>query len=499
MLLVVTALACSGCSGGGSGGGAGGAALPAADMQSFNAEDYRKLTDEEKYAISNKLMATLYKGIPVRNFFDLSQNFTVAFAAGNSENYIDRIKSRVSESMSNRDLYLYQVDTKYDFDESQRPVQYPLAMLFEFPLSRDYFDLWMAYKLVNTILFSPAVELETSHYTDAQDIFYRLADMIGDDRSIRDIVNAHMISQENWRRLRSPEDNTREMMEIFLNRFIDEEVPLAAQACKNWALTDESQGYQLIIGYNENTEPLDILDSSLTDCYEFYRAVADHGDLIPTVVATLVDIFFYGSSEEKKKQIQQKIIRTNPVNFRQLFSTIIFSRTYLLETARPMRYEECFFNIAHRIDWYAFRRFFRYINSSYTSSSVPSLKQMNQAPLLYKLGKPPGVPLDTLSFSFYHKSVRQWLLLDRKTDPFSDGDGGWQATFIEVNLDQDGFIDYLFLSVIGRNALQNELDELNAIIESRGYDRDNKKMQQAMIVMDYLSRLSELYYLQSFN
>ncbi|MBW2468110.1 MAG: hypothetical protein JRE62_02360, partial [Deltaproteobacteria bacterium] len=59
---------------------------------------------------------------------------------------------------------------------------------------------------------------------------------IRQDNSIRQIVYDHMVSQENWRRFRSPEDNTREMMEIFLKRFNDAEVPLAAMACKNWSL-----------------------------------------------------------------------------------------------------------------------------------------------------------------------------------------------------------------------------------------------------------------------
>ena len=57
----------------------------------------------------------------------------------------------------------------------------------------------------------------------------------------------------------------------------------------------------------------------------------------------------------------------------------------------------------------------------------------------------------------------------------------------------------LFLSVLSRTADPNELEELNAVIAERYYDRPEKKMEQAMIVLDYLSRLSELYYTPSFN
>ncbi|MGD9261293.1 MAG: hypothetical protein PVG44_12665, partial [Desulfobacterales bacterium] len=109
------------------------------------------------------------------------------------------------------------------------------------------------------------------------------------------------------------------------------------------------------------------------------------------------------------------------------------------------------------------------------------------------------IPLDTLSFSYYHKAVREKLLIDKKGDEFNDDDGGWQAEFIEVDVDGDAFINYLFLSVVSRYAVQEELDELNAIIASRGYDKEGKDLNKAMIVLDYLSRLSELYYTTSFK
>ena len=133
-------------------------------------------------------------------------------------------------------------------------------MLFVLPLSREYYETWISYKLMNTILFSPALELETMDYTDIQKIFSRLIYLIAEDYTIGEIVYEHMITQENWRRFRSPEDNTREMMEIYLKRFNDDEVPLASTACRNWSLTDESEGYQLFIGFDRNTEPLRLLN-----------------------------------------------------------------------------------------------------------------------------------------------------------------------------------------------------------------------------------------------
>jgi hypothetical protein len=52
---------------------------------------------------------------------------------------------------------------------------------------------------------------------------------------------------------------------------------------------------------------------------------------------------------------------------------------------------------------------------------------------------------------------------------------------------------------LARNASERELIELNAIIAERGFNRIDRKMQQAMIVLDYISRLSELYHTRPFE
>ena len=498
-LCLIFLYACGGGGGSGDGSTSSGSSKAAAGVQKFSNDDYNALSSEQKYAASNKLAGTLFKGIPANEFFDTTSSTSAAMTLINNANYIADIEAKLSKPLADEDEILFRIDTNYEFDSRAEPLQYPLAMLFEYPLSQEYFEIWMAYRLANTILFSPAVELETVDYTDIQDIFYRLLNMIGEESTIRDIVYEHMISQENWRRFRSPEDNTREMMEIFLKRFEDSEVPLASAACKNWSLTDESEGYQLIIGFDENTQPVDILDTTVVDCYDFYRAVANHRDLIPTITSTLVDNFFAGYADEKKEQIINQIVSANPTTFKDLFSNIIFSREYLLNAARPLKFEEAFFNVAQRISWFAPGKFFKSINPRYTSSSFPSQYKMKQSPLTYKLGQPVAVPLDTLSFSYYHKSIREKLLIDRKTDEFNNNDGGWQENFIDVIYEGNDFIDYLFLAVLSRKARQVELDELSQIIAARGYDDPKKHMQQAMIILDYFSRLSELYYLQPIN
>jgi len=308
-----------------------------------------------------------------------------------------------------------------------------------------------------------------------------------------------MVSQENWRRFRSPEDNTREMMEIFLKRFNDAEVPLAAMACKNWSLEEDDGEYLLIIGPETNTEPVQILETTVIECTEFYQAVAEHADLIPTVVSTLVDIFFYGYLPEDKARIVEDIVEDNPASFNDVFQNILFSKEFLMNVERPKSFEEVFFSLGDRLDWYANKSFFKNLNRITSNSNFPSLNNMKQAAMTYKLGRPADIPLDTLSFAFYHKAVREKLLIDRKGNPDNDNDGGWQESLLDVNLMQDDFIDYLFLTVLSRNASEREFTELDAIIAERGFNRIDRKMQQAMIVLDYISRLSELYHTRPFE
>ena len=499
LLILMFALAACGSSGGGSSNDSGdlGSDSPEEVMlERLSDEDFAALSEEDKFAVSNKVMGALFKGVPPDEFFDLGSDVS-ALALLDDQNYVSQIEEDLTKNI-NENPYRQRVNQNYEFDERQKAIQYQLALLYEVPLSKTYLEIWMAYQLANTILFSPAVELDSVANEDAETVFERLLTMIRQDSSIRQIVYEHMISQENWRRFRSPEDNTREMMEIFLNRFIDAEVPLAAQACKNWSLVEEDDEYILIIGDDKNTEPVEILETTVVECTEFYDAVSKHADLIPTVVSTIVNVFFAGSPAEDRQRITDDIVANNPDTFNSIFVNILFSKEFLMKVERPKQFEEVLLGLAGRINWFANQKFFKYINRQSSNSNFPSLNNMKQASMTYKLGRR-NIPLDTLSFAFYHKAVREKLLIDRKGNPNNANDGGWQESLIEVDLTGDDFIDYLFLAVLARKASPQELDALNTVIADRGYDRDDRKMQQAMIVMDYLSRLSELYFTQPFE
>jgi hypothetical protein len=460
----------------------------------LTAAEYEALPALEKYAVINKLMAVLYKGTAAADFFDLSGGLEPLKISSDTTGIGD-VRSALKQPMADKNAVLARIDETFQFHSRARPAQYPLAMLFEFPLSRDYFAVWMAYRLANTILFSPALELETVSYTDVHRVFQRLVNMIENGESIRDVVYAHMVSQENWRRFRSPEDNTREMMEIFLGRFVDGEVPRASVACGNWSLTDDSDDYQLLIGYNENTQPQQIMDTTVTTCTDFYMAVANHADLIPRITSILVGSILNGSPADVQQQVVDTIVSENPLQFEDIFLPIIFSRQFLLNTERPAHVEELFLNIAHRISWWPYANFFHHINMPWNNPDYPALKNMKQASMTYKLGRPAQVPLDTLSFSYFHKAIREQLLLDQRRDLFDANDGGWQAEFIDVGLSGDDLVTYLFVGILSRRPTDTELATLRGVFEDRGYTSEARALYQALITMDYISRLSETYYL----
>jgi len=56
---------------------------------------------------------------------------------------------------------------------------------------------------------------------------------LNDQEGLRFITYKHMMSEDNWRRFRSPEDNGREMLEIYNLDFNDAHVPISAKALQN--------------------------------------------------------------------------------------------------------------------------------------------------------------------------------------------------------------------------------------------------------------------------
>lgn len=548
---------------------------------SLSESEFAAMSSIEQYQISNKLLSTLYKGVSVDEFFDVSRGLSQPVPK-ESSNFLREVRLGLAtplESSSreeldkiiNGDADALDVngtpapkDPKYYFNSS-RPKQMPLARILEYPISKDMFSQWMALNLTNTILFSPAEEIDSADITDVQNLFRRLEISIKAGASIRSIVATHQRSVENWRRFRSPEDNTREMIEIYLGLFDrDEDVPRASQACRDLYLTDEAAGYKLAYTDYPNDEPQLVLGQYVLNCNEFYDVIASHPLLIPRVINVLVDYFFEGRSSEERLQLVESIASRNPETFEDVFTAILFSKEYLISTERPRSFEESFMGTASRLKWEAHKDIFYGMTTGRGSTSRTELAEMGWPTMSLKLGRLSGVPLDSLSFANYHKGMREVLLLDKyrwgvpmgvyrpdapNPEPpellDSGADDEDQAKYRESlaqynseiailnpsdralydvelaqwnekmdvyrrieNLSISDLVDYLFLSVAERKATEIENAGLIELFDSNGYLKtiDDEKFilewhrdDIASLVMDYISRLPEIYYQKSIS
>ncbi len=399
---------------------AGGFARPLSDAE------FEALSLDEQYQVINKIHGTLYSGIPVDEFYAIEPGSNLKRRHDDAPT-LASIRTALQTSLEpalraklDREILgededgnpLDDVEPLFYFD-GNRPKQMPLARIHHFPLSRDGFSQWMAWHLANTILFSPAEEIDSADITDVQNLFRRLDLSISQGRTIREMVAVHQRSVQNWRRFRSPEDNTREMMEIYLGIFDnDAEVPLASQACQDLYLTDERDGYKLAYTDYPNYEAVLVLDKYVTNCNDFYDVVAGHPLLIPRVVSVLVDYFFTGQSLEHRTQLAAAITASNPQRFEDIFIAIIFSERYLLRTERPRSFEEAFLATAKRLKWNAHPDVFKGMANGSGSLARANMSEMGWPTMSLKLGRVANVPLDSLSFGNYHKAMRESLLMD---------------------------------------------------------------------------------------
>jgi len=389
--------------------------------------EFNQLTAIDRYKIANRVAATFYTGVPVDEFLDPAVAFSRLLPTV-SDNFLSDYQQRLQMLLSaeqrvqvdlsilgtdelDTDIGLT-VEPKYRFDH-ERAAQLPLARIYEYPVSFDQLSQWMAWHLSNTILFSPSAELESAGMTDVQNIMRRLDKAILANESIQQIVFDHMRSQENWRRFRSPEDNTREMMEIYLGfEELDNEVPAASKACQDLYLTDDNDGYQLAYTDFPNGEAQTVLGQTIITCDDFYRVVANHENLLPIMARVLVGYFFSTRDRGFQQQAIEQLIAMEPHGFRELFLPIVFSRAYLMETEKPRSFEENFLSMAKRLRWQPHEDLFRGLVSGRGGLHRTHQQEMGWPAMTSKLGRPPTVPLDSLSFANYHKALREELLLD---------------------------------------------------------------------------------------
>jgi hypothetical protein len=500
-------------------------------------DEYNKLTPLEQYQVANKVMSALHRGIPANEFFEpdsITSDPATLKVAVEYKGFLGTLKKDLAQpTPGTQELYTKVVGDlekgivgKYDFSAEnglkRRKVEIPLAFLYELPLGDEFFARWMAYKLVNTILFSPAEEIDSADENDVETVYENLAKTIKADTSVRQIILAHEKSEANWRRFRSPEDNTREMIEIYLGLFDrDADVPLASIACQNWSLSDAPK-YELQKSANENDTPQKILDGYyVTTCDEFFEVIANHPLVIPRMTTVLIDhMFGVDYDSEKRSAMARDIAASSPQTFKDIFLAILFSEEFLKHMDRAKWFEESFFNVAARTYFKPHADLFAEINNADPNAGNgaigATLLRMYQPGFRLKLGRWPSVPGDVLATSYHANGVRT-AMLNQLGDPFNRDDLGWGAELIKdaADLSTGDFISYMFISVLGRMPSATELAALTEVIdtaEGNGLTTCGSMAtpvpalkcpgflpEKAMLVMDYIARLPELYFYNAVN
>ena len=501
-------------------------------LQQLTDTSFNSLSKQNQYKVADKLLSTLFFGYP-RD--ELKQRI-------DSGHFISEIQQQFLVSSNDMGEVEVKINDENRYYQSERrPDVKILSRFYEmFKLDKSYLDHWTSYILAQTILFSPAAELSSVANPDAFGVYNRLYTLQEQEAGMRYAAFIHMQSDENWRRFRSPEDNGREMLEIYALDEDDGNVPIAAQALQNWHLNRDKD--TLVIGLNKNTEPLTLLDEmQFTTGVDFYAALAKSNAFTKGVTTRLVDFLFADTNDAKKEELVDSIVSSNPETWHDILLQILFSEDYLLHSSRVKSIEEVSFSLMKKLSYNTYSSSFRKLSDE--------MKKMGQLSMSYKLGKSNRVPLDNISFGTYQKYIRDQIFRTWSRDatlswnPNRVDDTHNSAYFMshfdryerrgisskhfmsadqyEVVEDDDAltvtnYIKYLFNAVLSRDVKTDELKMLMDHIEgvsgsspqwfhdNLNYLSDDKDYQEYVryggryniqyFVFEYMLRLDELYF-----
>jgi len=485
-------------------------------LTQMNDEEFNLLNDSQKLLVAHKLLSTFFFGYPLKK---LEEKI-------NSDTFISTLRDNLENDVTDKGwLEDYIIDDSFFRQYNKWYSPQAITILTRFyamkHLDKYFIHNWIAYILTQTIMFSPAYELESTHTSNIANTYNRIVTMLNVDSGMRYMTYVHMMSEDNWRRFRSPEDNGREMLEIYTLDGNDSHVPIAARALKNWKLNTDSD--TLEVSLNENRLPLELFGETIYNGDDFYRELVKSEQFTYGVSSRLVDFFFPKKSEDEKKVIITSIVNSKPESWKDILYQIVFSKTYLLHNVRAESAEEIFYSLTKIMD-------FKHRSSTFYDFKR-SLENMHQATMKYKLGKLQRVPLDTLSFAYYNQYIRDSIIL-RRSDPKKNDDydawnrQGWSDSFIANNNfklnsrdDEESlkiYINYLFKSLIAREANSNEITLFtNHMIEDKDGKRlfidafnifktdkdsakqiakqEERKRNITRIILDYISRLDMTY------
>jgi hypothetical protein len=507
---------------------------PIGYAEPLSESEFEELSAEQQYQVASKLLGTMYKGLPVEDFLSISSSLRDPDLRVSNDNadFLQDVRDSLNTDLSYGEVVsIEQSLSKYDFSNDERPKEEPLALIYEYPLSRQSFIAWMAHFLGNTIMFSPAEEMESTDIYDVQNTYKRLVTGLTDGNSVRQLIRSHLPSLQRWRVARTPENTGIEGFELYLGLFeMKADSARVGKACKDFYLTGEDEDYLLVSTNSVNTDPQIILkedtdddgvgDSGgyfITTCDDFYNVLSGHPLIMPRACAVIVNYLMAERSASSRLEMCESIVSSGAVTFEDLFKGVIFSREYLLDTERPKGFEEALMPALHALKWDS-----RLSPGSSAGDSIWENMGSNEFNRLFmgnmgwntmtlKIGRTPEVPVDALSFANYHKAIRESLLMNDATyrggsnsraGLFYNGNGSARSRISDLS--PRNFIHFLFLTALQRPATSTEISALMPLItphlQTVGGDQvviNGRHDDIGRIVFDYASRLAEFYYFKN--
>ena len=413
--------------------------------QALDTTQYDSLSAVQKYQVASKLAATVYKGIPVEQFFDMSRGLSNPQTTEYGNNYVNNFRTAINTDLDQQTLKKVQADIegldengnasedlrKYSFSPNGQPKEEPYALIKDYPLSRDEFVSAMALFLSNTIMFTCAEEMESTNVNDCQKTYNYLVNELSQNASVQTIVRGYLPSIMNWRIGRSGQNVGVEGLEEFLGMFDRaKDADKVGIACKNIILLPEDQDYELSSTNFPNTDPQVILQDDtdgdgvpdsggyfITSCDDFYNVVVSHPLLLPRVCEVIANYFMAERPLDDRLSLCESIVGGGATTFADIFKGIIFSNEYLMNTERVKGFDEFLLPTLDALEWNSKadswpldERIFRYIATD--ENSPLYMGAMGWYTMTLKIGRLPNVPVDPLSFVGYHNALRQYVLMN---------------------------------------------------------------------------------------
>lgn len=175
--------------------------------------------------------------------------------------------------------------------------------------SKQYFDLWVTYQLLNTFVLAMGDELDTVSSARTNTHIEKIRTSVEQNLSVRSIMLDYFMADIFWARFRSPEDNGREVFEIYLGDFRDEVVPIVAKILQNYSF-NEDQGTLEIDSFNRNSEAQAINDTQLTTPYQLYSYVVNHDQFMPHIYKHIVKGLYGYEADDVIRSISSKGLST---------------------------------------------------------------------------------------------------------------------------------------------------------------------------------------------